>query len=85
MSVYSHLADEIEGYTRAMSILSMTGSGIIVLIIGTALSHFGIQVGTDQITAVVDAALQIVGIVLSIWGQLRRPDLVAGMVRRNRL
>lgn len=61
----------------------MTGSGIIVILIGYGLSFFGVHVGSDQVTVAVTNAMQVVGFVVSIWGQLRRPDLHFGLIRQS--
>jgi hypothetical protein len=68
--------------------ISMTGTGLVVLLINLAfqaLSHYGVHVNVlpDQVSAFVDAASQVVSFVLMIWGQLRRPDLVGGIIRRT--
>lgn len=83
--VHTALPYEIWGYNKPMSILSLTGSGAIVLAVGFILNIFHIQLPSEQIQTFVDAGIKIVGFAMLVWGQLRRPDLVAGMIRRSRL
>lgn len=61
----------------------MTGSGMIVVAISFILSHFGIQLGDDQVTAFVNGAVQVVGVIMAVYGQLRRKDLHMGLIRKS--
>lgn len=63
--------------------ISMTGSGFIVYVLGLALAHWGISMGSEQITGAVTATLQVIGFIGLVIGQLRRKDLIAGMFRRQ--
>jgi hypothetical protein len=67
--------------------VSMTGTGLIILVLNLALQvlgHFDVHINVlpDQLSAFVDSCAQIVSFALMIWGQLRRPDLKMGLVRR---
>lgn len=76
---------EIWGYNEPMSLLSVTGGGAIVLIVSAALKWFGVEVADGQIDTAVKAIIDLAGIFMLVYGQLRRKDLVAGIVRRDRL
>lgn len=61
----------------------MTGTGIAVMLIAAALNWFGVvNVDSDQITKIVNAAVQVGSFVLMVWGQVRRPDLKYGVIRK---
>lgn len=62
--------------------VSMTGSGVIVYIIAFALSYFGVlNVDNSQIARAVEAASQVIGFLMIVWGQIRRNDLQYGLWR----
>jgi hypothetical protein len=65
------------------STLSLTGSGMLVLLVTNLLAHFNIILGDGQAEQLVTAVLDLAGIVMAIWGQLRRPDLTMGMFRKG--
>jgi hypothetical protein len=48
----------------------------------TVLAHFNIILGDGQVQTLVTDVLDLAGIVMAIWGQLRRPDLTAGLIRK---
>lgn len=62
--------------------VSMTGTGLVVSLLSFALPLFGVTVGESQIASLVEHIVQAVGIGLTIWGQLRRPDLSFGLIRK---
>lgn len=67
--------------------ISMTGTGLVLLVLNVILygldKFIGIHINVlpDQLTQFVDNATQVVSFVLMIWGQVRRPDLVGGILR----
>jgi hypothetical protein len=63
-------------------LVSMTGTGMIVTAVAAILGHFHIVLDNDTITALVKDIIEIGGIVLMVIGQLRRKDLVAGVIRK---
>jgi len=62
--------------------VSMTGTGIIIYVVGLVLSHFGVTVANDQVSSAVEGGAQLVGLVLTVWGQVRRQDLTLGLIRQ---
>lgn len=70
------------------STFSMAGSGLVLLLLNLSLNVIGhysghpIVVPQEQLQGVIDAGSQILALVLLVWGQVRRPDLVAGLVRK---
>lgn len=66
-----------------MSVLSMTGSGMIVIAISALLHYFGITIGNDQITTAINGIIQVAGVVMTIYGQVRRKDLTMGLIRKS--
>lgn len=62
--------------------VSMAGTGVIITVITTALKLFGIEVGDDMVTNAVEGGVAILGLVLLVWGQLRRDDLSGGLIRK---
>ena len=65
-----------------MSKISMTGSGAIIVVIEALLRVFGIEVPEGSTLAAINASLEVLGYVLMVWGQVRRPDLKMGLVRK---
>lgn len=65
------------------STISMTGSGIVVYILGLAFSHFGLTIGNEQLTAAVEGGMQVIGLVGLVIGQVRRGDLHFGLFRKT--
>ena len=66
-----------------MSQLSMTGSGVVVALIVAGLKLFGIEVGGEETAKFVESGATVISFVLMIWGQVRRPELIGGLVRRK--
>lgn len=62
--------------------VSMAGTGVVVTLIVTVLKLFGIEVGTEEATKAVEGFLSVVGLILLIVGQVRRKDLVGGLLRK---
>ncbi len=63
--------------------VSVTGSGLIILIIEGILHLFGITPDSGSVAAVVNASLIVIGWVAVIIGQLRRKDLHFGLIRKT--
>jgi len=62
---------------------SMTGSGAaIVVVLKVILPMFGIDIPEEGIVAFVGAAVTIIGTILLVIGQVRRPELIGGIIRR---
>lgn len=66
------------------SMLSMTGSGMVVALLTVILAHFHIVLSDSQASLLVKDVLEVAGIVMAVIGQVRRPDLHYGLVRRKR-
>ena len=62
--------------------LSIAGIGMVVTILAFAAKYFKIDADEGQITEVVKNTSQVIGFVIMIIGQLRRKDLIGGIVRR---
>lgn len=62
--------------------ISMTGTGMIIALLAFGLPYIGINLDQNTITQFVDAVAQVISIILMAWGQIRRPDLVGGIVRK---
>lgn len=62
--------------------VSMAGTGGVVLIVEELLKLFGFEFGDGAVAQAVDAVWTLVGFGMLIWGQVRRPDLIGGLVRR---
>ena len=60
----------------------MAGVGAVITVLFTVLKVFGIEIPAEAGANLTEAIGTIVGIVLLVWGQVRRPDLIAGIVRR---
>lgn len=58
----------------------MTGTGVIIVMATWLLDFFGI-VGVD-VASTVNMVMQLVGVALTIWGQLSRIDLKMGLFRK---
>lgn len=62
--------------------VSMTGVGGLVTAAFVLLQLFGVEVPEGTAAQVTEAIVAIVGVVLLVWGQLRRKDLIGGIVRK---
>ena len=62
----------------------MAGTGgAIVVLLKVILPMFGINIPDDGIAAFVGAIATIGATVMLVWGQVRRPDLVGGLIRKG--
>lgn len=62
--------------------LSTAGVGMYVVFVEFALHLFNIQAPEGSVLAVVNAVVTISGFVIWAYGQFRRKDLHAGIVRK---
>lgn len=62
--------------------LSITGIGAIVTTLLTILKLFGVEVPAEAGGQITEGITALVGVVLLVWGQLRRRDLKFGIIRR---
>lgn len=65
-----------------MTPVSITGSGLIVLLVEMVLHYFGITPDAGSVAAVVNGALIAIGWIALIVGQLTRKDLHFGLIRK---
>lgn len=63
--------------------VSMTGTGLLVLLVTYALQWLGVQFDANQVTVIVKDVLEVGGWVLTIVGQLRRKDLSMGIFKNT--
>lgn len=61
----------------------MAGVGSIVSVIELALKMLGIEAPEGSVLGAVNGIVAAGGLVLLVWGQLRRKDLFAGLVRKD--
>lgn len=61
--------------------ISMTGTGLAVIIITYVLQWLGVQFDANQVTVIVKDVIEVVGWLLTIIGQLKRQDLSFGFWR----
>lgn len=60
----------------------MTGTGVAITLVASALALLGVEVPEEGVAAAVGGLVQFFGFVFIVWGQLRRKDLTAGIVRK---
>ena len=65
-----------------MQNISKTGIGAIITVLITIGSLFGIQLPDGAGGDLTEAVSTVVGLVLIVWGQLSRKDLVGGLIRK---
>lgn len=64
--------------------VSMAGTGaIVVVVVELLLKLAGVEVEEGTTLEAVNAVVTAAGYVLLVWGQIRRKDLVAGLLRRD--
>lgn len=63
--------------------LSITGVGAIVTAALTLLRLFGVDVPAEAGGQITEGLTALVGVALLVWGQLRRKDLVAGIIHKK--
>lgn len=62
--------------------VSMTGVGGIITIVELLAHYFGLELPEGSIAAAVNGIVAFVGVLWLIWGQLRRKDLIGGIVKK---
>lgn len=62
--------------------VSLTGASAIVTILEAVAKYFGLNFPEGSILAGVNGLLQFVALVGLVWGQLRRKDLIGGIIRK---
>ncbi len=65
-----------------MTSISLTGIGGIVTIVELVLRLFGVEAPEGSVLSIANGIVSLVGILTLVYGQLRRPDLKMGMIRR---
>lgn len=74
--------EKINNKTMLFKNVSMTGSGMLALVLGTILSWLGVNADSSQLAGWVDSIISVVGLAMLIIGQLRRKDLKLGLIRK---
>ena len=54
---------------------SLTQSGNLVVLLGFILKVLGVEIGTEEVTKFVEAALVLIGLIVSWVGRWRKGDL----------
>jgi hypothetical protein len=63
--------------------LSLTGSGILVLLVKNILTYIGIvDIDDNMIERLISGVIDVAGILMTIIGQARRSDLKMGLIRK---
>ena len=62
--------------------VSMTGSGLLTIALGTVLGWLGVNAEASQLAGWVDAIVKLAGLIMLVIGQLRRKDLSWGFWRK---
>lgn len=66
-----------------LSNISMTGAGVVLGLLTVGLPIFGVHVDNTQLGDMVNKAFEVLSFILMIAGQLRRPDLHFGLIRKG--
>lgn len=61
---------------------SMAGSGLIITLIETILKLTGVEFPDGSVSAGINGIIAFVGLILLVWGQVRRKDLKFGLIRK---
>ena len=56
--------------------------GAIVVVLKVILPMFGLDIPEETLMATITAGITIVGTIMLVVGQVRRPDLIGGVFRR---
>lgn len=62
--------------------VSMTGTGLLVLVIGSLLGWLGVDFSESQVVELTTKIIEISALLWVIYGQLRRKDLSWGFWRK---
>lgn len=65
-----------------MQNISKAGIGALVTLVFVGLKAFGIELPDALGAEVTEAIGTLVGAILLVWGQIKRPDLIAGIIRK---
>lgn len=60
----------------------MTGSGMLVIALGYILNYLGVNADSSDLAGYADGILKVAGLIMLLWGQLRRKDLTWGLFRK---
>lgn len=64
------------------STISKTGVGALIALLLTVLKVFGFEIPGEVGGQLTESVSQIIAVVLLVWGQWQRKDLVAGIIRK---
>jgi hypothetical protein len=62
--------------------VSMTGTGLLVLLAMYVASLLGLDFSESQATVFIEKSLEIAGILMTLFGQVSRKDLKFGLFRK---
>jgi hypothetical protein len=62
--------------------VSMAGVGQVAVVVSFVLNWLGIDIGDQSVEGALNGALMFFGLVWTVYGQLRRSDLVLGLFRK---
>lgn len=62
--------------------ISLAGTGGIITLLEFVLKAFNIDIPGGQVGDAVNGLVTAYGVVALIWGQVRRPDLKGGLIRK---
>lgn len=65
-----------------MSKISLTGVGVLIMLVQTALTLLGIETEPGTVEYAVNSFVAVVGFIALVIGQVRRKDLHAGIIRK---
>jgi len=68
--------------TNCMTKLSLTGIGVVIMIVQSALELLGVETEPGSIEFAVNSLFAVIGFIAIVVGQLRRRDLHAGLIRK---
>lgn len=63
--------------------ISFAGLGGLITLLELGLHIFGVTPPPGSLEAALNGLLVFVGFILFVWGQVRRPDLKFGLVRKS--
>lgn len=61
----------------------MAGVGSVITLIEAILPFLNVTVNQGEVGEAINGIVSFVGFILLVWGQIRRKDLIAGIVRRK--
>ena len=54
---------------------SLTQAGVYITLLGFLVKILGLNIGTEELTSLVNAVLTVVGLGMAWWGRFRQGDL----------